>query len=45
VTRRIDGATRIVTTIARGFSARVGVGGRPDGSIYLADASLEDIRP
>ena len=43
VIRRIDGATRIVTTIARGFSAPVGVDARPDGSIYVADASLDHI--
>ena len=43
VIRRIDGATRIVTTIARGFSAPVGVDARPDGSIYVADARLDHI--
>jgi hypothetical protein len=43
VIRRIDGATRIVTTIARGFSAPVGVEARPDGSIYVADARLDHI--
>lgn len=43
VIRRIDGATRIVTTIARGFSAPVGVDARADGSIYVADARLDHI--
>ena len=43
VIRRIDGATRIVTTVARGFSAPVGVDARPDGSIYVADANLDHI--
>ncbi|HEU4942425.1 MAG TPA: hypothetical protein VFT18_04115, partial [Gaiellaceae bacterium] len=43
VLRRIDGATRIVTTIARGFSAPVGVDARADGSIYVADAQLDHI--
>ena len=43
VIRRIDGATRIVTTIARGFSAPVGVDARPDGSIYVADARLDHV--
>jgi DNA-binding beta-propeller fold protein YncE len=43
VIRRIDGGTRIVTTIARGFSAPVGVDARPDGSIYVADARLDHI--
>ena len=33
VIRRIDGATRIVATIARGFSAPVGVDATPDESI------------
>lgn len=43
VIRRIDGATRIVTTVARGFGAPVGVDARPDGSIYVADAGLDHI--
>lgn len=43
VIRRIDGATRIVTTIARDFTAPVGVDARPDGSIYVADARLDHI--
>ena len=43
VLRRIDGATRIVTTIARGFSAPVGVDARADGSIYVADAQLDHV--
>ena len=43
VIRRIDGATRIVTTIARGFSAPVGVDATPDGSIYVADARLDHV--
>lgn len=43
VIRRIDGATRIVTTIARGFSAPVGIDARSDGSFYVADASLDHI--
>lgn len=43
VIRRIDGATRIVTTIARGFTAPVGIDVRPDGSFYVADARLDHI--
>lgn len=43
VIRRIDGATRTVTTIARGFTAPVGVDARPDGSVYVADARLDHI--
>jgi sugar lactone lactonase YvrE len=43
VIRRIDGATRIVTTIARDFSAPVGVDARPDGSFYVADARRDHI--
>ena len=43
VIRRIDGPTRIVTTVARGFTAPVGVDARPDGSIYVADARLDHI--
>lgn len=43
VLRRIDGATRIVTTIARDFSAPVGVDARPDGTIYVADARLDHV--
>jgi DNA-binding beta-propeller fold protein YncE len=41
VLRRIDGATRIVTTIARDFRAPVGVDARPDGAIYVADAGVD----
>lgn len=41
VIRRIDGATRIVTTIARDFSAPVGIDARADGSFYVADARLD----
>jgi DNA-binding beta-propeller fold protein YncE len=43
VIRRIDSATRIVTTVAAGLSAPVGVDARPDGSIYVADARLDHI--
>ena len=43
VLRRIDGATRIVTTIARGFTAPVGVEARQDGSIYVTDARLDHV--
>lgn len=43
VIRRIDGAARIVTTIARGFTAPVGVEARADGSIFVADARLDHI--
>jgi DNA-binding beta-propeller fold protein YncE len=41
VIRRIDGATRVVTTIARDFRAPVGVDARPDGTIYVADAAVD----
>ena len=34
---------RIVTTIARGFSAPVGVDATPDGSIYVVDARLDHV--
>ena len=43
VIRRIDGTTRIVTTIAAGFSAPVGIEARVDGSFYVADANLDHI--
>jgi sugar lactone lactonase YvrE len=43
VVRRIDGATRIVTTIARDFRAPVGIDARADGSFYVADAGLDHI--
>ena len=40
VLRRIDGGTRIVTTIARDLRAPVGVDARPDGTIFVADAGV-----
>lgn len=43
VIRRIDGATRIVTTFATGFTAPVSIDARPDGSAYVADARLDHI--
>jgi DNA-binding beta-propeller fold protein YncE len=43
VIRRIDGATRIVTTIARDFTAPVGIDARSDGSYYVADARLDHV--
>jgi sugar lactone lactonase YvrE len=43
VIRRIDGATRIVTTVARDFRAPVGIDARADGSFYVADAGLDQI--
>jgi NHL repeat len=43
VIRRIDGATRIVTTVARGFGAPVGIDARTDGSFLVADASLDHV--
>ncbi|MGH3081571.1 MAG: hypothetical protein ACRDNH_10620 [Gaiellaceae bacterium] len=43
VVRRIDGATRIVTTIADGFTAPVGIHARSDGSFYVVDARLDHI--
>lgn len=43
VVRRIEGKTRIVTTIAAGFSAPVGIEARADGSFYVADANLDHI--
>jgi sugar lactone lactonase YvrE len=43
VLRRIDGATRIVTTIATGFTAPVGLDARPDGTIFVADARLDQL--
>jgi hypothetical protein len=43
VIRRIDGTTRIVTTIATGFTAPVCIEARPDGSFYIADARLDHI--
>lgn len=38
VIRRIDGSTRVVTTVARGFSAPVAIHALPDGSYYVVDA-------
>jgi hypothetical protein len=43
VIRRIDGATRIVTTVARGFNAPVGIDARADGSFFVADANLDHV--
>ena len=43
VIRRIDGASRVVTTVAGGFSAPVGIDARADGSFYVADARLDHI--
>ena len=43
VLRRIDGATRIVTTIARDFGAPVGVDARADGTIFVADAGADHV--
>lgn len=43
VIRRIDGATRIVTTIASGFGAPVCIEAGPNGSFYVADASVDHI--
>ena len=43
VIRRIDGATRIVTTMTRGFSAPVAIHALPDGSHYVVDASASSI--
>jgi sugar lactone lactonase YvrE len=43
VIRRIDGASRVVTTVADGFSAPVGIDARADGSFYVADARLDHI--
>ena len=43
VIRRIDGATRIVTTVARGFSAPVAIHALPDGSYYVVDASASSV--
>jgi DNA-binding beta-propeller fold protein YncE len=40
VIRRIDGATRIVTTVATGFRAPVGIDVRPEGTMYVADAGV-----
>ena len=38
VIRRIDGTTRVVTTVARGFRAPVAIHALPDGSYYVVDA-------
>ena len=43
VIRRIDGATRVVTTIASGFGAPVCIEAGPNGSFYVADASVDHI--
>jgi DNA-binding beta-propeller fold protein YncE len=43
VIRRIDAATRIVTTVARDFTAPVGIDARADGSFYVADARLDHV--
>jgi len=43
VIRRIDGATRVVTTIATGFAAPVSIDAQADGSMYVADARLDHI--
>lgn len=43
VIRRIDGRTRIVTTVATGFSAPVGIEARADGSFYVADGNLDHV--
>jgi sugar lactone lactonase YvrE len=43
VIRRIDGATRIVTTVARGFNAPVAIHALPDGSYYVVDAAADRV--
>jgi sugar lactone lactonase YvrE len=43
VVRRIDGRTRVVTTVADDFSAPVGIDAQPDGTFYVADARLDHI--
>lgn len=43
VIRRIDGSTRVVTTIASGFGAPVCIEAGPNGSFYVADASVDHI--
>jgi NHL repeat len=43
VIRRIDGATRIVTTVARDFRAPVAIEARPDGSYYVVDAAASSV--
>jgi DNA-binding beta-propeller fold protein YncE len=43
VVRRIDGVTRVVTTIASGFGAPVCIEAGPNGSFYVADASVDHI--
>ncbi len=43
VIRRIDGRTRIVTTVADDFIAPVGIDARPDGTFYVADARLDHV--
>lgn len=43
VIRRIDGATRTVTTVARGFGAPVAVHALPDGSYYVVDAGAQSV--
>ena len=43
VIRRIDGATRVVTTIARGFSAPVAIHALGDGSFYVVDAAASSV--
>ncbi len=44
VIRRIDGATRVVTTVARGFGAPVAIHGLPDGSYYVVDAGASSVQ-
>jgi NHL repeat-containing protein len=43
VIRRIDGATRVVTTVARGFGAPVAIHALPDGSYYVVDARATSV--
>lgn len=43
VVRRIDGATRVVTTVARGFDAPVAIHALPDGSYYVVDARADRV--
>jgi sugar lactone lactonase YvrE len=43
VIRRIDGATRTVTTVARGFGAPVAIHALPDGAYYVVDAGASSV--
>jgi streptogramin lyase len=43
VIRRIDGTTRVVTTIASGFGAPVCIEAASNGSLYVADSSVDHI--